>query len=80
MLQGDGALEAELGGVFVECRDSDGVVEWIVQPAQVRGSRRDRQIRADKTQIVTFAGAKHHAMFAEADRVRGNDRWWCGER
>ena len=47
--------------------NGDGVIERIVQPAQVNGLRRDDQVGSDQPQVMTRARAEHHAMFAEAD-------------
>ena len=67
MLQRHVAFEAQLGGGAFKSRDRDRVIERIVQPAQMRRLRRDRQLGADQAQIVALARTEHHAMFAETD-------------
>ena len=67
MFQRHGAFEAEFGRGPLKSGDGDGVIERIVQPAQMSGLRRDDQVGPDQPQVVTLARAEHHAMFAEAD-------------
>ncbi len=67
MLQRHGAFEAELGRGPLKSGNRDGVIERIVQPAQLSGSRRDGQVGSDQPQVVTGARAEHHAMLAKTD-------------
>ena len=78
MFQRHGAFEAEFGRGPLKSGDGDGVIERIVQPAQMSGLRRDDQVGPDQPQVVTLARAEHHAMFARGRRAHGNGRRWSG--
>ena len=67
MLQRHRAFEAQFGRGSLKSGDGDGVIERIVQPAQVARLRRDDQLGPDQPQVVAFARPEHHAMFAQAD-------------
>ena len=67
MFNRHGAFEAKFGCGPLKSGDGDRVIERIVQPAQMRGLRRDLQVRPNQPQVVTFARAEQHAMFPEAD-------------
>src|SRR6185295_7323649 len=41
-----------------------------MQPAQRGRNRRDSQARVHQSQVMAFARTKHHAVFAEFDRLR----------
>ena len=51
----------------LERGDRHGVVERVVQPAQVRGPRGDRQACLDQAQIMARPGAEHHPVFSQPD-------------
>ena len=52
MLQRHGAFEAQFGRGPLKSGNGDGVIERIVQPAQVSGLRRDDQVGPDQPQVV----------------------------
>ncbi len=65
VLQRNGAFKAQLGGGALECGNTDGVVEHVVEEAKMRGLGRDFQTRLEKPQVVAFPGPEHHAMLAQ---------------
>src|ERR1035441_441729 len=67
MFKRHGAFEVEFGCGPLKRGDGDRIIERIMQPAQMSGLRRDDQVGPDQPQVVTFARAEQHAMFAEAD-------------
>src|ERR1019366_4726239 len=69
MFKRHGAFEAEFGCGPLKSGDGDGVIERIVQPAQMSGLRRDDQVGPDQPQVVTLAraeGVGQKAVAAEA--------------
>jgi hypothetical protein len=69
MLQRDGTVEAQLLGGVAERGDGDGVVEHVVEPAEVGGAGKDVESRSHQAKIVALAWAKHHPMLAERYRL-----------
>ncbi len=65
MFQCDAAVETKLGRGTIEDRDRDGVVEGIVQPADMGRIRCDFQARFQKPEVVAFPRAEHHPVFAK---------------
>jgi len=66
VLERDDAVEAQLGtGLRRERGNRHRVVENIMKPAQHRRTRNDVKLRRDDPQVVAFARAEHHAMFAK---------------
>src|SRR4030095_7653258 len=54
VLQGHHTVKTQFGSRAVEGRDGNGVVEYIVEPAQTSGSRSNLQPRFEESEIVTF--------------------------
>src|SRR4030095_10784719 len=69
MLQRHDAFETKLRRCPLESGDSHRIIERIVQPAQMNGMRFDCQMGLDQSQVMTLAGAEHHAVLAQPDRV-----------
>src|ERR1039457_3749607 len=69
MLQRHGAFETQFRRGTVKSGHGDGVIEWVVQPAQLGGLRRNEQVGSDQPEVVTGPWAEHHAMFPQADRL-----------
>jgi hypothetical protein len=64
MLQRYNAFKAQFGSVAIEGSDSNRVIENVVEKTEMRGLGRNFKARSDKSQIVAFPGAEHHAVCA----------------
>ncbi len=69
MLDADGALERQFGGNVGEPRDRHVVAEGVLHVAQAGRGGPYLEIGFDDALVVRIAGAQHHAVFAEGDRV-----------
>ena len=62
MLQRDGAIEAELGGLAGEGCNCHRIVEYVVQPAYLQGARQDDELGPNQAEVMTLPRSEHHTM------------------
>src|SRR5882724_1347554 len=70
VLKGHHTVKTKFGSRAVEGRDGNGVVEYIVEPAQTSGAGLDIQPRFEESEVVTFSRPEHHAVLSQSDWLR----------
>ena len=65
MLKRHDALKAELRSESVEFSDGDGIVEYIMQPAETNRIGHDGQAGLEELEVVTFSRTEHHSVYPE---------------
>src|SRR5580693_4905607 len=70
MFQRHRTFKAQLPSGALKRSHRHGIIERIVQPAQLNRLRRNSETGADQPKIVAFSRPEHHAMLSQTNRLR----------
>jgi hypothetical protein len=68
VFKSNGAFDIDVRARYIKIEERDAIAEYVMNPPNASGLRRDRQIRMQKPLIETVARTKHQAVPSEADR------------
>src|SRR6266481_7968896 len=69
LIEANDALEMKLLSSPAEPGNGNAIAKHVVDPPDVRGFRRDRELSLEQLLVVVVPRPQHHAMFAKCDRL-----------